>query len=102
MKIYCNSAKRIYLFEIKKVREITLFLGNELATVPIAVVRIALLVRVTLTDANIVKYNRQKKNKAIFFCLLTLFYSINKMMYPISLLSLSYNLFYLAKWNGRE
>lgn len=56
-----NSVKRIYLFKIKRVRRITPFLGNELATVPIAVVCIALLVRVTLTDANIVKYNRQKE-----------------------------------------
>ena len=48
-----NSAIRIYLFELKRVRRITLFLGNELATVPIAVVCIALLVRITLTDAKI-------------------------------------------------
>ena len=61
-RYYCvNSAKRIYLLEIKIVREITSFLGNELATVSIAVVCIALPVWVTLTDANIVKYNRQKE-----------------------------------------
>ena len=60
-KLLCNSAKRIYPFEIKRVRKITSFSGNELATVPIAVVCIALPVRVTLTDANIVKYSRQKE-----------------------------------------
>lgn len=48
-----NSAIRIYLFELKRVRRITLFLSNDLVTVPIAVVCIALLVRVTLTDAKI-------------------------------------------------
>jgi len=52
-----NSAIRIYLFELKRVRRITLFLGNELATVPIAVVCIALLVRITLTDAKNTKLN---------------------------------------------
>lgn len=36
--IFSNSAKRIYPFEIKRVRRITSFSGNELATVPIAVV----------------------------------------------------------------
>ena len=51
-----NSAKRIYLSEIKRVRRITSFWGNELATVPIAVVCIALLVRVTLMDAKIQNY----------------------------------------------
>ena len=56
-----NSAIRIYLLEIKKVIEITSFSGNELATVSIAVVCIALPVWVTLTNANIVKYNRQKE-----------------------------------------
>ena len=59
--IFCNSVKETYLFEIKRIRRITTFSGNELATVPIAVVCIALPVRVTLTDANIVKYNRQKE-----------------------------------------
>lgn len=59
--IFCNSAKRIYFLEIKTVRGITSFLGNELATVQFAVVCITLPVRVTLTDANIVKYNRQKE-----------------------------------------
>ena len=49
----CNSAKRIYLFEIKRVRRITSFWGNELATVLIAVVCIALLVWVTLTDTKV-------------------------------------------------
>lgn len=47
-KLFVNSAKKIYLFEIKIVRRITSFWGNELATVLIAVVCIALLVRVTL------------------------------------------------------
>ena len=42
--IFSNSAKRIYLSEIKRVRRITPFSGNELATVLIAVVCIALLV----------------------------------------------------------
>ena len=42
--IFINSAKRIYLSEIKRVRRITPFSGNELATVLIAVVCIALLV----------------------------------------------------------
>ena len=42
--LFFNSAKRIYLFEIKRVRRITSFWGNELATVLIAVVCIALLV----------------------------------------------------------
>ena len=64
--IFRNSAKGIYLLEIKMVREFTSFLGNGLATVQFTVVCIALLVRVTLTDANIVKYSRQK-NKAISF-----------------------------------
>lgn len=81
--LFRNFAKRIYPFEIKRVRRITSFLGNELATVPIAVVCIALPVRVTLTDANIVKYSRQKEKWLYFsFCLLTLFYSINKMDVP--------------------
>ena len=42
--LFRNSAKRIYLSEIKRVRRITPFSGNELATVLIAVVCIALLV----------------------------------------------------------
>ena len=42
--LFGNSAKRIYLSEIKRVRRITPFSGNELATVLIAVVCIALLV----------------------------------------------------------
>lgn len=45
----------MYLPEIKRVRRIISFSGNELATVLIAVVCIALLVLVTLTDANIQK-----------------------------------------------
>ena len=49
-----KSGKEIYLFEIKRVRRITLFSGNELATVPIAVGCIALLVRVTLINIEIV------------------------------------------------
>ena len=52
--IFSNSAKGIYLLEIKMVREFTSFLGNGLATVQFAVVCIALPVRVTLTDANII------------------------------------------------
>lgn len=59
--IFSNSAKGIYLLEIKMVREFASFLGNGLATVQFAVVCIALPVRVTLTDANIVKYSRQKE-----------------------------------------
>ena len=42
-KLFRNSAKGIYLLEIKMVREFTSFSGNELATVLIAVVYIALL-----------------------------------------------------------
>lgn len=60
-KLLHNSAIRIYLLEIKRVRKIISFSGNELATVQIVVVCIALPVWVTLTDANIVKYNRQKE-----------------------------------------
>ena len=52
-----NSAKRIYPFEIKRVRRITSFSGNELATVPIAVVCIALLVWETLTVQRYEKYS---------------------------------------------
>lgn len=52
-----NSAKRIYPFEIKIVRRITSFSGNELATVPIAVVCIALLVQVTLRMQRYKKYS---------------------------------------------
>jgi len=44
LKIYCISSKRIYLFEIKRVRRITTFCGNDLATVHVAEVCIALLV----------------------------------------------------------
>ena len=58
-----NSAKRIYPFEIKRVRRITLFSGNELATVLIAVVCIALPIRVTLTDAKI-----RNEIEFIYFC----------------------------------
>ena len=54
-RIFANSAKRIYLSEIKRVRRITPFSGNELATVLIAVVCIALLVWVTLTRAKIAR-----------------------------------------------
>ena len=61
--IFRNSAKRIYPFEIKKVRRITSFSGNELATVPIAVVCIALPIRVTLTDAKI-----RNGIEFIYFC----------------------------------
>ena len=48
-RFYVNLYKGIYLFEIKRVRRITSFSGNELATVLIAVVYIALLVWETLT-----------------------------------------------------
>ena len=47
-KILSNSAKRMHLSEIKRVRRMTPLLGNELATVLIAAICIALLVRVTL------------------------------------------------------
>jgi hypothetical protein len=50
-----KSVQGIYLFEIKKIRRITSFSGNELATVQIAVACIALLVRVTFTNANVHK-----------------------------------------------
>ena len=46
--LFRNSAKRIHLSEIKRVRRMTPLLGNELATVLIAAICIALLVRVTL------------------------------------------------------
>ena len=55
--IFSNSAKRIYPFEIKRIRRITSFSGNELATVPIAVVCIALLVQVTLRMQRYKKYS---------------------------------------------
>ena len=55
--LFRNSAKRIYLFEIKRVRRITSFSGNELATVLIAVVYIALLVWETLTVQRYEKYS---------------------------------------------
>lgn len=53
LEIFRKSVLGIYLFEIKRVRRITSFWGNELATVLIAVVCIVLLVWVTLTDAKI-------------------------------------------------
>ena len=56
-KISVNLYKGIYLFEIKRVRRITSFSGNELATVLIAVVCIALLVRETLTVQRYEKYS---------------------------------------------
>ena len=46
--IFRNSVQGMYLFEIKRFRRITSFLGNDLATVLIAVVCIVSLVRVTL------------------------------------------------------
>ncbi len=52
-----NLYKGIYLFEIKRVRRITSFSGNELATVLIAVVCIALLVWETLTVQRYEKYS---------------------------------------------
>lgn len=56
-KIFCKSVLGIYLFEIKRVRRITSFWGNELATVLIAVVCIALLIWVTLYDRKNIKLN---------------------------------------------
>lgn len=53
LEIFRKSVLGIYLFEIKRVRRITSFWGNELATVLIVTVCLALLVRVTLTDAKI-------------------------------------------------
>ncbi len=52
-----KSVLGIYLFEIKRVRRITSFWGNELATVLIAVVCIALLIWVTLYDRKNIKLN---------------------------------------------
>ena len=57
MDVFFQMAKRIYLFEIKRVRRITSFSGNELVTVLIAVVCIALLVRETLTVQRYEKYS---------------------------------------------
>lgn len=54
---FCKSVLGIYLFEIKRVRRITSFWGNELATVLIAVVCIALLIWVTLYDRKNIKLN---------------------------------------------
>lgn len=56
-KFFVNLYKGIYLFEIKRVRRITSFSGNELATVLIAVVCIALLVWETLTVQRYEKYS---------------------------------------------
>ena len=56
-KILRKSVLGIYLFEIKRVRRITSFWGNELATVLIAVVCIALLIWVTLYDRKNIKLN---------------------------------------------
>lgn len=56
-QIFRKSVLGIYLFEIKIVRRITLFWGNDLATVPIAVVCIALLIWVTLYDRKNIKLN---------------------------------------------
>ncbi len=57
LEILCKSVLGIYLFEIKRVRRITSFWGNELATVLIAVVCIALLIWVTLYDRKNIKLN---------------------------------------------
>lgn len=54
---FWKSVLGIYLFEIKRVRRITSFWGNELATVLIAVVCIALLIWVTLYDRKNIKLN---------------------------------------------
>ncbi len=56
-EILRKSVLGIYLFEIKRVRRITSFWGNELATVLIAVVCIALLIWVTLYDRKNIKLN---------------------------------------------
>lgn len=56
-KFFRKSVLGIYLFEIKRVRRITSFWGNELATVLIAVVCIALLIWVTLYDRKNIKLN---------------------------------------------
>lgn len=56
-EIFRKSVLGIYLFEIKRVRRITSFWGNELATVLIAVVCIALLIWVTLYDRKNIKLN---------------------------------------------
>ena len=61
LKLFANFVLGIYLFEIKIVRRITIFSGNELATVLIAVVCIALLVPVTLTDAKIMLLYQKEK-----------------------------------------
>lgn len=57
LEIFRKSVLGIYLFEIKRVRRITSFWGNELATVLIAVVCIALLIWVTLYDRKNIKLN---------------------------------------------
>ena len=75
-KILSNSAKRIYLPEIKRVRRITLFSGNELATALIAVVCIALLVRVTLIRMQRYSFSSDLKIYRIIFVL-----KVNKFIY---------------------
>lgn len=57
LEIFRKSVLGIYLFEIKRVRRITSFWGNELATVLIAVVCIALLIWVTFYDRKNIKLN---------------------------------------------
>lgn len=57
LEIFRKSVLGIYLFEIKRVRRITSFWSNELATVLIAVVCIALLIWVTLYDRKNIKLN---------------------------------------------
>lgn len=57
LEIFRKSVLGIYLFEIKRVRRITSFWGNELATVLITVVCIALLIWVTLYDRKNIKLN---------------------------------------------
>lgn len=56
----------MYLSEIKRVRRITSFSGNDLATVLIAVVCIALLARVTLTGTKVQNKNRRKEKNCPF------------------------------------
>ena len=55
LEIFRKSVLGIYLFEIKRVRRITSFWGNELATV--LMVCIALLIWVTLYDRKNIKLN---------------------------------------------
>ena len=75
-KLFRNSAKGIYLLEIKMVREFTSFLGNGLATVQFAVVCIALPVRVTLIRMQRYSFSSDLKIYRIIFVL-----KVNKFIY---------------------